>query len=210
MLTPARRVCHRPCLTSGRLRRSRPGMALLDRFRLTDRVALVTGAGRGIGRAIALAFAEMGADVVCAARTEKEIEATAARVRGFGRRALALRCDVTDPAELEQLAGRAMADFGRVDLLVNNAGGFPPMPFLDTDLPSWEWCLRFNLTSAFLLTRACLPQMLARDGGRAERLVRGGAPRAQGLRRLRHGEGGGLLHDQAARRRVPAAPARER
>src|SRR5213594_4021495 len=145
--------------------RSRPGMALLDRFRLTDRVALVTGAGRGIGQAIALAFAEMGADVVCAARTEKEIEATALRVRGFGRRALALRCDVTDPAQLEQLAGRAMADFGRVDLLVNNAGGFPPMPFLDTDLPSWEWCLRFNLTSAFLLTRACLTHMLARDGG---------------------------------------------
>ncbi len=140
-------------------------MALLDRFRLTDRVALVTGAGRGIGQAIALAFAEMGADVVCAARTEKEIEATAARVRGFGRRALALRCDVTDPGELEQLAGRAVADFGRVDLLVNNAGGFPPMPFLDTDLPSWEWCLRFNLTSAFLLTRACLPHMLAHDGG---------------------------------------------
>src|SRR2546426_6271629 len=211
MLTPARRVCHQGVLDFGTAsERSRPGMALLDRFRLTDRVALVTGAGRGIGQAIALAFAEMGADVVCAARTEKEIEATAARVRGFGRRALALRCDVTDPAELEQLAGRAMADFGRVDLLVNNAGGFPPMPFLDTDLPSWEWCLRFNLTSAFLLTRACLPHMLARDGGRAERLVRGGAPRAQGLRRLRHGEGGGLLHDQAARRRVPAAPARER
>src|SRR6266853_861183 len=126
MLTPARRVCHRGVLDFGTAsERSRPGMALLDRFRLTDRVALVTGAGRGIGQAIALAFAEMGADVVCAARTEKEIEATAVRVRGFGRRALALRCDVTDPAELEQLAGRAMADFGRVDLLVNNAGGFP-------------------------------------------------------------------------------------
>src|SRR3989442_9132428 len=166
MLTPARRVCHQGVLDFGTAsERSRPGMALLDRFRLTDRVALVTGAGRGIGQAIALAFAEMGADVVCAARTEKEIEATAAGVGGFGRRALALRCDVTDPAELEQLAGRAMADFGHVDLLVNNAGGFPPMPFLDTDLPSWEWCLRFNLTSAFLLTRACLPHMLAHDGG---------------------------------------------
>jgi len=55
---------------------------------------------------------------------------------------------VTDPAELEQLAGRTMADFGRIDLLVNNAGGFPPMPFLDTDLPSWEWCFRFNLHPA--------------------------------------------------------------
>ena len=140
-------------------------MGLLDRFRLTDRVALVTGAGRGIGQAIALAFAEVGADVVCAARTETEIETTAARVRGFGRRALPVRCDVTDPAQLEEVVGRTMADFGRIDLLVNNAGGFPPMPFLDTDLPSWEWCLRFNLTSAFLLTRACLPHMLARDGG---------------------------------------------
>ncbi len=139
-------------------------MSLLDRFHLTDRVALVTGAGRGIGQAIALAFAEMGADVVCAARTEREIEATAERVRGFGRRALALRCDVTDTGQLEEVAARTMADFGRIDLLVNNAGGYPPMPFLDMDLPSWEWCFKFNLTSAFVLTRACLPHMLAREG----------------------------------------------
>ena len=140
-------------------------MGLLDRFQLTGRVALVTGAGRGIGRAIALAFAEMGADVVCAARTEKEIEATAAAVRGLGRRALPVRCDVTDAAQLEGVVERTLADFDRIDLLVNNAGGFPPMPVLDTDLPSWEWCFRFNLTSAFLLTRACLPHMLAREGG---------------------------------------------
>jgi 7-alpha-hydroxysteroid dehydrogenase len=140
-------------------------MGLLDRFRLTDKVALVTGAGRGIGQAVALAFAEMGADVVCAARTEKEIEATAARARGFGRRALALCCDVTDPGQLEGAAARTMADFGRIDLLVNNAGGYPPMPFLDMDLPSWEWCFKFNLTSAFVLTRACLPHMLAGGGG---------------------------------------------
>ena len=140
-------------------------MALLDRFRLTDRVALVTGAGRGIGRGIALAFAELGAHVACAARTESEIEATADEVRRFGRRALAVRCDVTDPAQLEDLARRTVDELGRVDLLVNNAGGFPPMPFLDTDLPTWEWCLRFNLTSAFVLTRACVPHMLDRDGG---------------------------------------------
>src|SRR5262245_4596877 len=140
-------------------------MALLDRFRLTDKVALVTGAGRGIGQAIGLAFAEQGAHVVCAARTEKEIEATATAVRRFGRRALAVRCDVTDAAQLEELAQRALAEFGRLDLLVNNAGGFPPMAFLDTDLPSWEWCFKFNLTSAFVLTRACVPHMLARDGG---------------------------------------------
>ena len=141
------------------------GMALLDRFRLTDRVALVTGAGRGIGRGIALAFAELGADVVCAARSEPEIEAVADEARRFGRRALPVRCDVTDAAQLDELARRTVAEFGRVDVLVNNAGGFPPMPFLDTDLPTWEWCLRFNLTSAFALTRACVPHMLERDGG---------------------------------------------
>ncbi len=140
-------------------------MALLDRFRMTDRVAVVTGAGRGIGRAIALAFAEMGADVVCAARTEREIEATAERVRELGRRALPVRCDVTDTAQLDALAARSKDEFGRIDVLVNNAGGFPPMAFLDTDVASWEWCVRFNLTSAFALTRACLPHMLDGDGG---------------------------------------------
>jgi len=140
-------------------------MALLDRFRMTDQVAVVTGAGRGIGRAIALAFAEMGADVVCAARTESEIESTAEAVRAFGRRALPVRCDVTDAAQLEALAARAKEEFGRIDLLVNNAGGYPPMAFLDTDVPSWEWCVRFNLTSAFVLTRACLPHLLEDNGG---------------------------------------------
>src|SRR5687767_11366061 len=113
-------------------------MGLLDRFRMTDRVAVVTGAGRGIGQAIALGLAEVGAHVVCAARTDAEIEATAARVQALGRRGLPVRCDVTDPQQLERLAARAMSELGRIDVLVNNAGGFPPMPFLDTDLPSWE------------------------------------------------------------------------
>ncbi len=140
-------------------------MGLLDRFRMTDQVAVVTGAGRGIGQGIALAFAELGADVVCAARTEKEIEATAEKVRAFGRRALAVPTDVTDTAQLDALAARARETFGRIDVLVNNAGGYPPMAFLDTDVPSWEWCMKFNLTSAVGLTRACLPHMLERDGG---------------------------------------------
>jgi len=156
-------------------------MALLDRFGLKGKVALVTGAGRGIGQAIALAFAELGADVVCAARTEKEIDDTAARARALGRRALAVPCDVTDATQLAALAERTVGELGGVDLLVNNAGGFPPMAFLDTDLPSWEWCFRFNLTSAFVLTRACMPHLLAGDGGAvlnissaAGRIVRGG------------------------------------
>lgn len=140
-------------------------MALLDRFRLDGKLAVVTGAGRGIGRGIALAFAEAGADVVCAARTSAEIEATAERVRGLGRRALAVECDVTNGAHLENVVAETLRCFGRIDLLVNNAGGYPPMPFLDTELSSWEWCVRFNLTSAFLLTRHCVPHMLAGGGG---------------------------------------------
>ncbi len=140
-------------------------MTLLERFRMPGQVAIVTGAGRGIGRGIALAFAEMGADVVCAARTEAEIGETAAKARSFGRRALPLRCDVTDPAELQGVVDRTMKDFGRIDLLVNNAGGYPPMSLLDTELSSWEWCVKFNLTSAFLLTRMCVPHMLAGGGG---------------------------------------------
>jgi 7-alpha-hydroxysteroid dehydrogenase len=109
-------------------------MPLLDRFRMTDKVAVVTGAGRGIGRGVAVALAEMGADVVCAARTEKEIAATAEAVRAFGRRALPISCDVTDTAQLEALPRRTVETFGRLDVLVNNAGGYPPMSIADTDL----------------------------------------------------------------------------
>jgi 7-alpha-hydroxysteroid dehydrogenase len=132
---------------------------------MTGKVALVTGGGRGIGQAIALAFAEQGADVAIAARTESEIEATAKQARAFGRRALALPCDVTDATQLDAATERTLGELGRIDVLVNNAGGFPPMPFLDTDPPSWDWCFKFNLTSAYLLTRSCLPHMLAKDGG---------------------------------------------
>src|SRR5438128_8133262 len=142
-------------------------MPLLDRFRLTDKVAIVTGAGRGIGQAIALAFAEMGAHLVCAARSEAEIETTAARARSLGPRALAVRCDVTDPAQLEDLARRTIAEFGRVDLLVNNAGGFPPMKFLDTDLPSWEWCFRVSTKAEVRLKRKHHSQ-LGRSVSRSE------------------------------------------
>jgi 7-alpha-hydroxysteroid dehydrogenase len=140
-------------------------MALIDRFRLDGKVAIVTGAGRGIGQAVALAFAEQGANVVISARTESEIEATAAQARAFGAKALALPCDVTDAAQLDALVTRTVGELGRIDLVVNNAGGFPPMAFLDTDPPSWDWCFKFNLTSAYLLTRAALPHMLERDGG---------------------------------------------
>lgn len=138
---------------------------LLDRFRLQDRVAIVTGAGRGIGEGAALAFAEMGAHVVCAARTQEQIEATAEKARGFGGRALAVPCDVTDRAQLEHLVEQTAKEFGRIDILVNNAGGTPPKPALRTSESMFEAAIRFNVTSAFLLSRFAIPHMLAGDGG---------------------------------------------
>ena len=138
---------------------------ILDRFRLDGKVALVTGAGRGIGAGIALGFAEAGADVVCAARTEAEIESVAEKVRALGRRALPLRCDVMQRSELEALAARALAEFGRVDVLVNNAGGSPWKPFLQTSERLFEEAFRFNVTSAFLLSRLVVPDMLKRGAG---------------------------------------------
>jgi len=138
---------------------------ILDRFRLDDKVAVVTGAGRGIGQAIALAFAECGAHVVCSARSRDEIEATAERVRGLGRRALAVPCDVNERAQLEHLVAETMRELGRIDVLVNNAGGWPPKPALQTSEKYFEQALRFNVTSAFLLSRFAIPHMLERDGG---------------------------------------------
>ncbi len=138
---------------------------ILDQFKLTDQVALVTGAGKGIGRAIALAYAEAGADVVCAARTQADIDDTAAEIRALGRKALAVPCDVLERAQLENLADKAFEEFGRVDILVNNAGGSPPKAALRTSEREFEGAFRFNVTTAFLLTRLVVPRMVETAGG---------------------------------------------
>jgi 7-alpha-hydroxysteroid dehydrogenase len=138
---------------------------LLDRFRLDGKVAMVTGAGRGIGEGSALLFAEMGADVVCAARTPEQIEAVAERVRGFGRRALVVPCDVNESGQLEDLVAQAMREFGRIDVLMNNAGGAPPRPALHTSEKMFDAALHFNVTTAFVLSRLVIPHMLEGEGG---------------------------------------------
>jgi 7-alpha-hydroxysteroid dehydrogenase len=140
---------------------------ILDRFKLTDRVALVTGAGKGIGRGIALAFAEAGAHVACAARTAADLEATAAEIGARGRRALVVPCDVMQTEALERLVAATLAEFGRLDLLVNNAGGTGPRPALQTSERYFENALRFNVTSPFLLTRLAVPKMIETAGGGA-------------------------------------------
>jgi len=142
-------------------------MNILDRFKLTDRVALVTGAGKGIGRGIALAFAEAGADVVCAARTREDLESTADAIRERGRRALVVPTDVLETEQLEALVDASLAEFGQIDVLVNNAGGTGPRAALATSERFFENALRFNVTQAFLLSRLVIPKMVETAGGGA-------------------------------------------
>jgi len=138
---------------------------ILDRFRLDDRVAVVTGASKGIGRGIALGLAEVGAHVVLASRTAADLEKVAAEVRARGRRALVVPCDVNEREHLERLVDAAWSELGRIDVVVNNAGGSPPKAALRTSEKMFEAALRFNVTSAFLLSRMAIPRMLERDGG---------------------------------------------
>jgi 3-hydroxybutyrate dehydrogenase len=134
--------------------------------KLPDRVALVTGGGRGIGRAIALAFAKEGARVAVTARTETELEAVAAEIRALGREALAVPCDVGERAQVDDAVRRVADGLGPVEILVNNAGLAVSAQLQDTDDALWERHLRVNLTGAFLVTRAVLPGMLAARWGR--------------------------------------------
>ncbi len=138
---------------------------ILDRFRLDGQVAIVTGGGRGIGRAIATAYAEAGADVVIAARSEDQLAETADQVRALGRRALPVRCDVLERPDLEHLVEATMDEFGAIDILVNNAGGSPPKPALRTSEREFEMAFRFNVSTAFLLTRLTVPRMVETRGG---------------------------------------------
>jgi len=136
---------------------------LADRFRLDGRVAVVTGAGRGIGAACARALAEFGADVAITARTAEQLEDVASTVREAGRRALVVPADVNELSVLDEFVAATVAEFGRLDIVVNNAGGSMPQPFLDTSVGSLERAFHFNVTTAFALTKAATPHLL--DGG---------------------------------------------
>ncbi|UJW28302.1 SDR family oxidoreductase [Saccharothrix sp. AJ9571] len=138
---------------------------ILDRFRLTGQVAVVTGAGRGIGAATAVALAEAGADVVLAARTEEQLREVAAKIEAVGRKAEVVTADLSDPSAAAALAEAATGTFGRLDIVVNNVGGTMPRPLLDTSPRYLEEAFRFNVSTAHALTRAAAPAMLANGGG---------------------------------------------
>ena len=140
-------------------------MSVLDAFRLDGKVAIVTGAGRGIGASIARTFADAGANIVLTARTKDQLDEVAADVRAVGREALVIPADVNDNDVLQDIVARTVAGLGRIDVVVNNAGGTMPRPFLDTSPGFFERSFHFNVTTAFVLSKAATPHLLATGEG---------------------------------------------
>lgn len=154
-------------------------MNQLERFTLQGDVAIVTGASRGIGRSIALAYAEAGARVVCAARTLADVEAVVGDIRAIGGEAVAVKCDVNDPTQRQAMVQEALAAFGRITHLVNNAGGAGPNDPLSMTPEEFEQVLRFNVSSAYALIQLCVPHMQEAGGGNILNITSGAARYAQ-------------------------------
>ena len=134
---------------------------------LAGKVALITGGGRGIGRAIAIAFAGAGAAVCCAARTRSEIEAVAGEIEGAGGKALAVTTDVADPASVQEAVDETAARFGGLDILVINAGVSPKKSEVaESDPVVWSQTVAINLTGAYHCAKAAIPYLKARGGGK--------------------------------------------
>jgi 3-oxoacyl-[acyl-carrier protein] reductase len=133
---------------------------------LANQVAVVTGAGRGIGRAIALRFGQAGADVACVSRTAENAERVAGEVRGLGRRAWAYAVDVADPGAVAQAAERILAETGRVDILVNNAGVTRDGLLMRMSEENWDTVLNTNLRGAFSFSKALARQFIKQRAGR--------------------------------------------
>ncbi|MBT4513095.1 MAG: SDR family oxidoreductase, partial [Chloroflexi bacterium] len=137
----------------------------LDKFSLEGKVAIITGSGRGIGKGIALAFAEAGADVVCCDLTVSDVEAAAKEVQAQGRRSLAIRCDVTDEGQVLTLIDQTLREFGRIDILVNNVGGTTFGPMIRMSRRDFEDVLALNLTSTFMCSQSAAKIMLEQKSG---------------------------------------------
>jgi 3-oxoacyl-[acyl-carrier protein] reductase len=135
--------------------------------RLEHKVAIVTGASKGIGKAIALAFGREGAHMVVTARSTAALVALAEQVRKMGVKTLAVTADMALETDIQQLVAEALAHFGRVDILVNNAAIIhPPLDLVDFEVAVWRQVIEVNLTGAALLTRAVLPNMIQNRSGK--------------------------------------------
>lgn len=145
-------------------------------MKLEDKTAIVTGSGRGIGRAIALAMAKEGADVVVLSRTLSEVEETAAEIRVLNRRSLALKIDVSKITQVKRMVELTMREFGKIDILVNNAGVQGPIgPLVENGFAEWVDTININLIGTFSCCKAVLPTMIKQRQGRIINLSGGGA-----------------------------------
>lgn len=133
---------------------------------LKDKTALITGAGRGIGRAIALAYAGFGTDLALVSRTRMELQTVAAEVEQLGRRALVIVADIADPTDVQRMVDETLAKFGQIDILVNNAAIAGPKKVIDLSLTEWQQMIDVNLTGVFLCSQAVLQHMIDRRQGR--------------------------------------------
>ncbi len=138
---------------------------ILDLFRLDGKVAVISAAGRGIGAACARAFAEVGANVAIGARTESQLQGVARDIEAAGGKAAILAGDLSSREGMQQLVDAAISAFGRIDVVVNNAGGSMPKPFLSTSERFFTESLHWNVTTAFNLTQLAVPHLLASGGG---------------------------------------------
>lgn len=156
----------------------------VEKFNLEGKVAIVTGASRGLGKHMSLHMARAGADIVAAARTVADIEQTAAEVKALGRRAIAIATDVTKPEQVEAMVQGALAEFGHIDILVNNAGGGGGgrMPIWEIPIEDWRYFVDLNLSSAFYCSRAVAQHMVERHQGKIINITSG-----WGFRGSRHG-----------------------
>jgi NAD(P)-dependent dehydrogenase (short-subunit alcohol dehydrogenase family) len=133
---------------------------------LSGKRAIVTGAGRGIGRSIALALANAGADVAVTARTSSELDTLVGEISALGRRSLAVSCDVTDPEQVQHMASTLLEGLGGIDILVNNAGNAGSHKFLNHSDELWHRMLAINLTSVYYVSKAFAPKLVDQRSGR--------------------------------------------
>ena len=140
---------------------------------LEGQIAVVTGAGRGIGRATALLFAREGASVVLAARNRSQLEDVASRIAELKGDCLTLPTDISNESEVTACISQTLSQFGKIDILVNNAGISIERPFLETSLDEWELTLNVNLRGVILCTRAVLPSMLEKGQGKILNIASG-------------------------------------
>ncbi len=141
-------------------------MGVLDDFRLDGKVSIVTGASRGLGRAMAEALAEAGSHVVLAARSEKSLERIAQGIRALAVKVLVVPTDVEKEEQLDRLVERALEEFGRIDVLVNNAGMTSRVAAIDYPIETWDKILAINLRSVFLLSQKVARVMRSQGGGK--------------------------------------------